>query len=50
MFEAPTLTTTDKPTLYRELVAQARALMADERGDKDMHTAASWFGLIEETS
>ena len=44
MFEAPTLTTTDKPTLYRELVAQARALMADER-DR-IANAANFAALV----
>lgn len=44
MFEASTLTTTDKPTLYRELVAQARALMADER-DR-IANAANFAALV----
>jgi tryptophan synthase beta chain len=35
----------------RELGPNALLLInLSGRGDKDMHTAASWFGLIEETS
>src|SRR5690606_32332755 len=44
VFEAPILSTTDKPTLYRELAAQARALMMDER-DR-IANAANFSALI----
>ena len=44
VFEAPTLSTADKPTLYRELLAQARAMMAGER-DR-IANAANFSALV----
>ncbi len=44
MFETPTLSTTDKPTLYRELRAQARSIMVGER-DR-IANAANFAALV----
>lgn len=44
MFETPTLSSADKPTLYRELLAQVRSIMAGER-DR-IANAANFAALI----
>ena len=43
MFETPALSAADKPTLYRELLAQARAMMA---GEQDRIANAANFSAL----